>query len=200
MARRVVLIVLGGLLLVIGVLAAIGGGALMALFGSNDTLSSGVQQVPTRPARWSRRLARFRAHPARRPPWAASGCVSRPRRPGRASALPGHRPGERGGLLSQRCQPRRGNRRVRDAVSADAGPPRRHRHTATARIPVVLGGQGQRKPSDPDVDRYFRLLPGGRDEHRRCRPGGLRRRAGSAACPRGHGRRMIVWTSGSVAE
>src|SRR5262249_62284923 len=47
MARRVVLFVLGGLLLVIGALAAIGGGALMALFGSNDTLSSGVQQVST---------------------------------------------------------------------------------------------------------------------------------------------------------
>ena len=41
MARRVVLIVLGVVLLVIGALAAIGGGALMALFGSNDTLSLG---------------------------------------------------------------------------------------------------------------------------------------------------------------
>ena len=47
MARRVVLFVLGGLLLVIGVLAAIGGGALMAFFGSNNTLSSGVQHVST---------------------------------------------------------------------------------------------------------------------------------------------------------
>ena len=47
MARRVVLIVLGVLLLVIGALAAIGGGALMALFGSNDTLDSGVQHVST---------------------------------------------------------------------------------------------------------------------------------------------------------
>jgi hypothetical protein len=47
MARKVVLIVLGVLLLVIGALAAIGGGALMALFGSNDTLSSGVQRVST---------------------------------------------------------------------------------------------------------------------------------------------------------
>jgi len=47
MARRVVLIVLGVVLLVIGALAAIGGGALMALFGSSDTLSSGVQQVST---------------------------------------------------------------------------------------------------------------------------------------------------------
>ena len=47
MARRIVLIVLGVLLLVIGALAAIGGGALMALFGSSDTLSSGVQQVST---------------------------------------------------------------------------------------------------------------------------------------------------------
>src|SRR5580704_2570949 len=47
MARRVVLFVLGGVLLVIGALAAIAGGALMALFGSNNTLSSGVQQVST---------------------------------------------------------------------------------------------------------------------------------------------------------
>jgi hypothetical protein len=47
MARRVVLFVFGGLLLVIGALAAIGGGALMALFGSNNTLSSGTQQVST---------------------------------------------------------------------------------------------------------------------------------------------------------
>ena len=38
---------LGAVLLVIGALAAIGGGALMALFGSNDTLSLGVQQVST---------------------------------------------------------------------------------------------------------------------------------------------------------
>ena len=47
MAKQVVLIVLGGVLLVIGALAAIAGGALMALFGSNDTLSSGMQQVST---------------------------------------------------------------------------------------------------------------------------------------------------------
>jgi Family of unknown function (DUF6479) len=47
MARRVALIVLGVLLLVIGALTAIAGGALMALFGSNNTLSSGVQQVST---------------------------------------------------------------------------------------------------------------------------------------------------------
>jgi hypothetical protein len=47
MARRVVLFVLGGLLLVIGALAGIAGGALVALFGSNNTLSSGVQQVST---------------------------------------------------------------------------------------------------------------------------------------------------------
>jgi hypothetical protein len=47
MAKQVVLIVLGGVLLVIGVLVAISGGALMALFGSNDTLSSGAQQVST---------------------------------------------------------------------------------------------------------------------------------------------------------
>jgi hypothetical protein len=47
MTRRVVLFVLGGILLVIGVLAGIGGGALMALFGANDTVNSGVQQVST---------------------------------------------------------------------------------------------------------------------------------------------------------
>jgi len=47
MAKRVVLFVLGGVLLVIGVLAAIAGGALMALFGSNNTLSSGVHNVST---------------------------------------------------------------------------------------------------------------------------------------------------------
>src|SRR5215470_4143903 len=47
MAKQIVLIVLGGVLLVIGTLAAIAGGALMALFGSNNTLSSGVQHVST---------------------------------------------------------------------------------------------------------------------------------------------------------
>jgi hypothetical protein len=43
-----VLIALGSVLAAIGVLAGIGGGALMALFGSNNTLSSGVQHVSTR--------------------------------------------------------------------------------------------------------------------------------------------------------
>ena len=47
MTKRIVLFVLGGVLLVIGLLAGIGGGALMALFGSNDTLDSGMQQVST---------------------------------------------------------------------------------------------------------------------------------------------------------
>jgi hypothetical protein len=42
-----VLIVLGSVLAAIGMLAAIGGGALMALFGSADTLSSGMQHVST---------------------------------------------------------------------------------------------------------------------------------------------------------
>jgi hypothetical protein len=46
-ARRVVLMVLGSVLAAIGLLAAIGGGALMALFGSNDTLDSGMQHVST---------------------------------------------------------------------------------------------------------------------------------------------------------
>src|SRR5215472_18856153 len=50
MTKRVVLIVLGVVLLGLGALTAIGGGALMALFGSSDTLNSGVQQVST-PAR-----------------------------------------------------------------------------------------------------------------------------------------------------
>jgi hypothetical protein len=47
MSKRIVLIALGVVLLVIGALAAIAGGALMALFGSNNTLSSGVQRVST---------------------------------------------------------------------------------------------------------------------------------------------------------
>ena len=47
MAKRIVLIVLGSVVAAIGVLGAIGGGALMALFGSNNTLSSGVQHVST---------------------------------------------------------------------------------------------------------------------------------------------------------
>jgi hypothetical protein len=44
---KILLIVFGGVLVVIGALVAIAGGALMALFGSNDTLSSGVHQVTT---------------------------------------------------------------------------------------------------------------------------------------------------------
>ena len=47
MAKQIVLIVLGGVLIVIGALAAAGGSALMALFGSNNTLSSGVQHMST---------------------------------------------------------------------------------------------------------------------------------------------------------
>ena len=47
MARKIVPIVLGGVLLVIGVLVAIAGGALMALFGSHDTLNSGMHQIST---------------------------------------------------------------------------------------------------------------------------------------------------------
>jgi len=50
MTKRVVLIVLGAMLLALGAVTAIGGGAVMALFGSSDTLNSGVQQVST-PAR-----------------------------------------------------------------------------------------------------------------------------------------------------
>jgi hypothetical protein len=47
MAKQIVLIVLGGVLIVIGALAVAGGAALMALFGSDNTLSSGLQQVST---------------------------------------------------------------------------------------------------------------------------------------------------------
>jgi hypothetical protein len=46
-SKRIVLITLGVLLLVIGALAAIAGGALMAVFGSDNTLSSGVHRVST---------------------------------------------------------------------------------------------------------------------------------------------------------
>src|SRR5262249_1348232 len=70
-------------------------------------------------------------------------------------------------------------RRFVHALSPDAGPPPGRRHAGPAGISVVLGGPGKRKPSNPDVDGYLRLLPGGRDEHRRPRSGGLRRRAGS---------------------
>lgn len=45
--RRVVLIVLSVLLMALGALAAISGGTLMALFGSGNTVNSGVQQVST---------------------------------------------------------------------------------------------------------------------------------------------------------
>ena len=47
MTRRVVLIVVGVVLMTLGALTAISGGALMAVFGTSDTLSSGVQQVST---------------------------------------------------------------------------------------------------------------------------------------------------------
>jgi hypothetical protein len=50
MTKRVVLIVLGAVLLALGALTAAGGGVVMALFGSSDTLNSGTQQVST-PAR-----------------------------------------------------------------------------------------------------------------------------------------------------
>ena len=57
MAKQIVLIVLGGVLIAIGALAAAGGSALMALFGSENTLSSGVQQVST-PSRALNRASR----------------------------------------------------------------------------------------------------------------------------------------------
>ena len=47
MTKRVVLIVLGAMLLALDAVTAIDGGAAMALFGSSDTLNSGVQQVST---------------------------------------------------------------------------------------------------------------------------------------------------------
>jgi hypothetical protein len=47
MAKRVILIVVGIVLLVGGVVTAIAGGALMALFGSANTLSSGTERADT---------------------------------------------------------------------------------------------------------------------------------------------------------
>ena len=47
MTRRVVLIALSILLMTVGALTAIGGGAVMAVFGTSDTLDSGVQHVST---------------------------------------------------------------------------------------------------------------------------------------------------------
>ena len=47
MTKRIVLIVLGAVLLALGALTAIGGGVVMALFGSSNTVNSGVQQVST---------------------------------------------------------------------------------------------------------------------------------------------------------
>lgn len=47
MTKRVVLIVLSVLLMALGALTAISGGALMAVLGSSNTLSSGPQQVST---------------------------------------------------------------------------------------------------------------------------------------------------------
>ena len=47
MVKRVVVIVIAALLLVGGGVAAIGGGLLMTLFGSDNTLTSGVHRVST---------------------------------------------------------------------------------------------------------------------------------------------------------
>ena len=47
MTKPIVLIVLGAVLLALGALTAIGGGVVMALFGSSNTVNSGVQQVST---------------------------------------------------------------------------------------------------------------------------------------------------------
>ena len=47
MAKRVIAIVLGVLLLIGGAVTAIAGGALMALFGSSNTLSSGTERAST---------------------------------------------------------------------------------------------------------------------------------------------------------
>ena len=180
MAKRVVLIVLGVVLLVIGALAAIAGGALMALFGSNDTLSSGVQQVST--------PTRALVSPA----GSIQGASGAQTVVGSVRLRITATPTGAGHLLFLGIGPASAVDRYLSGVSHDVATDvsvtpfhltlARHGGTATppaARISVVLGGQGERKPSDPDVDRYFRLLPGGRDEHRRCRPGGLRRRPGS---------------------
>jgi len=47
MVKRVIVIVVSIILLIGGGAAAIGGGALMAVFGSDNTLTSGTQQVST---------------------------------------------------------------------------------------------------------------------------------------------------------
>ena len=47
MAKRITLIVVGIVLLVGGVVTAVAGGALMALFGSSNTLSSGTERADT---------------------------------------------------------------------------------------------------------------------------------------------------------
>ena len=177
MAKRVVLFVLGGVLLVIGALAAIAGGALMALFGSNNTLSSGVQHVstPTRalvsPADWIQ---------------GASGAQTTF---GNVRLRITATPTGAGQHLFLGIGPASAVDRYLSGVSYDVATDvsvtpfhltlarHRHHHTTPAGITVVLGSQGERKPSHPDVDCHLRLLPGGRDEHQRCRPGGLRRRA-----------------------
>jgi hypothetical protein len=45
--KRVVLMALGAVLLALGAVTATGGAVVMALFGSSDTLNSGVQQIST---------------------------------------------------------------------------------------------------------------------------------------------------------
>src|SRR5690348_11869176 len=47
MAKRVILIVIGALLMLIGVGSALGGGALIALFGTDGKASSSTDQVGT---------------------------------------------------------------------------------------------------------------------------------------------------------
>ena len=105
MVRKVVLIVLGALLLVIGALAAIGGGALMALFGSNNTLSSGVQNVstPTRALVSQAGLIQGASGAQTVVGSVRLRITATPTGAGH-QPLPGHRPSERGGQLSQRGQ------------------------------------------------------------------------------------------------
>ena len=180
MARRVVLFVLGGVLLVVGALAAIGGGALMVLFGSDNTLDSGVQQVST--------PTRALVSPA----GSIQGASGAQTVVGSVRLRITATPSGTGQHLFLGIGPASAvNKYLRGAsydVATDVSVTpfhltlARHRGTATPPPPglsVVLGGQGERRPSDPDVDGYLRLLPGGRDERRRCRSGGLRRGAGS---------------------
>ena len=180
MARRVVLIVLGGVLP--GDRRA-GRGRWRRADGvvrSNDTLSSGVQQVST--------PTRALVSPA----GLIEGASGAQTVVGSARLRITATPTGAGHLLFLGIGPASAVDRYLSGVSHDVATDvsvtpfhltlARHGGTGTPPPPGSQSfwvAKAKRKPSDPDVDRYVRLLPGGRDEHRHCRPGGLRRRAGA---------------------